>query len=1053
MKTTVSIQKLKLKTYTSPDAEELPMFALNRSHQRTSGNPYPSRVVLKVNRETFEEKEYELIVLENAYIEVGILPEIGGRIFYAFDKTNSYDFFYRQHVIKPALIGALGNWISGGIEFNWPYHHKASGFMPVDYKIVEDENGVTVWLTENEPTFRISGTVGVRVENECALLETIVRLDNATPHYRPFLWWENAAVPANEQYELFFPHDVKYVNFHYKRSVTTYPFASNAYGTYNVINFKEITDISKHKNTRRPTSYFAAPSRYDFFGGYDSGKRAGVVHVADNNISPGKKMFTWAYNQLSKSWENALTDTDGAYCELMAGVYSDNQPDFAEIAPYENKSFSQFWYPISDIGSPDYANIYGALKLDGALKVYLNRPCKATIKAYNCGKEIHTFEADFLPGKCLDFGADILHTVGTRIVIETDGKKLIDYLVEDFSDIAIPDIKKELPDFNEVLSAQTLTLMGRHVDRYLDPCVLGDTYYKEALKRDPEFIDALTGLGRNLLIRTDPKAKEYLDKAISVTTQFNMRPDSGKLFYLSALSQNEPKEAYRLFRLSAWNNDTYASAMTEAGLTALKLENYSDAAYCFSEAAKRGSSYIAEPFLCYLKFKSGQKSGIIDYLEQVPYNRFGIFIAVLTGEKPVSDLIKMTDSDPCGTALDIAQILDKAGLRQEIIKLLKITAARDGLNIPTAYVCRYYGVEAQSDLEAFPLRDIEQKALLAFDEQKALYLLGCKKYNARCFDEAFLYWNRADGFGNDYKIKRALAVAHYTVLQDKKKALQLMNEALKLKPHDEQLIFETVYLMSISGIEAEKRLKFLNSVSKHIKRDDIILERATALIQQSKEEEAIKLLDSHVFVPCEGGEHAVADRYIQSYILKGIKLMAQEKYAAANDVFIKSFELPKTSGAGLWSESKEIPSLYLAAVCAEKTGNKKAAEEIYNNIISVDEDFFSKMYLKELFFFQALSYRRLGLTHIGDAVINKKRKVFNIELKKEDPGFFEATPFFLSFIDSSARRRESFYKYMLALCDMYAGKDISEQISFLMSIDPRSTEVSLLKAFMENIRS
>ena len=68
--------------------------------------------------------------MENDYIRLILIPELGGRVFEAYDKVNQYDFLYRQHVIKPALIGAYGLWISGGLEFNWPFHHRPSTYMP-----------------------------------------------------------------------------------------------------------------------------------------------------------------------------------------------------------------------------------------------------------------------------------------------------------------------------------------------------------------------------------------------------------------------------------------------------------------------------------------------------------------------------------------------------------------------------------------------------------------------------------------------------------------------------------------------------------------------------------------------------------------------------------------------------------------------------------------------------------------------------------------------------------------------------------------------------------
>ena len=128
--------------------------------------------------------------------------------------------------------------------------------------------------------------VGIVLRPDRSYLETRVKLSNRTPLRRSFLWWENAAVPVNKDYQIFFPHDVTYVNYHYLDSRISYPIAGE--GVFNGIDMTEPRDISWHKNTVDATSYFACASEYDFFGGYDHGKDCGVVHIADHHISPGK---------------------------------------------------------------------------------------------------------------------------------------------------------------------------------------------------------------------------------------------------------------------------------------------------------------------------------------------------------------------------------------------------------------------------------------------------------------------------------------------------------------------------------------------------------------------------------------------------------------------------------------------------------------------------------------------------------------------------------------------------------------------------------------------
>lgn len=212
---------VKIPTYQEGKTENLPMFAENRVHQRTSGNPFPNKVVLETYREERIEEEYTLLKLENEFIELAIMPKLGGKIWYAKDKRTGYHFIYKNNVVKPALIGVLGSWTSGGLEFNWPFHHRASTFMPVDYEVEQGEDYVTVWLSEHDPIDRMKGMVGVSLKAGECIFETKVKLDNLSDTRRSFLWWENTAVPVNKNYELFFPEDVNYVRFHYKRSVTT----------------------------------------------------------------------------------------------------------------------------------------------------------------------------------------------------------------------------------------------------------------------------------------------------------------------------------------------------------------------------------------------------------------------------------------------------------------------------------------------------------------------------------------------------------------------------------------------------------------------------------------------------------------------------------------------------------------------------------------------------------------------------------------------------------------------------------------------------------------
>ena len=339
-------------TYEVGKPEKNPMFLEKRVYQGSSGVVYPYPVIESISDEKVD-KDYKAVYIENEYIKVMILPELGGRIQMAYDKIKQRHFVYYNHVIKPALVGLAGPWISGGIEFNWPQHHRPSTFMPVDCTIVENEDGsVTVWVNEMERMFHQKGMAGFTLRPGCAYLEIQGRVSNRTPLPQTFLWWANPAVEVNDEYQSVFPPDVNAVFDHGKRAVSSFPIAT---GTYYKMDYSAGVDISNYKNIFVPTSYMAVNSKYDFEGGYENDTKGGMLHVASHHYSPGKKQWTWGNGDFGRAWDCNLTDAyEGKgfrpYIELMAGVYTENQPDFAWLMPYEEKQFVQYFMPYREIG-------------------------------------------------------------------------------------------------------------------------------------------------------------------------------------------------------------------------------------------------------------------------------------------------------------------------------------------------------------------------------------------------------------------------------------------------------------------------------------------------------------------------------------------------------------------------------------------------------------------------------------------------------------------------------------------------------------------------------
>ena len=1054
------VRKLVIPTYPEPKAEDLPMFAENRVHQRTSGNPYPNKVVLKVNRDQKINKEYEVVVLENEYLKIEILPEIGGRIYSALDKTTGYDFFYKQHVIKPALIGVLGSWISGGVEFNWPFHHRASGFMPCDYTLETLPDGSAVChLSEHDPIDRMKGMVSIILRPGEKRFETRMRLYNRTDTARSFLWWENAAVPVHEKYQIFFPQDVRYVNFHYLKSRITYPVAGD--GIFNGIPMNEPRDISYHKNTVPATSYFASASDYDFFGGYDHAKQCGVVHIGDHHLSPGKKMFTWGYCQLAKSWENALTDTDGQYAELMAGSYSDNQPNFSWLEPYETKEFSQYWYPISKVGAPTFANLEIAFKIDrknGVLRVQSTKVHKdARITVTDNEKTFFETVSDLSPESCLDFKTGALPQYVT-VSVSAGGDILAVYEEKNFDKFNMPDVIEDMPIAAEMNSAEELYLAGVHVAQYRDPAVEPDSYWKEALKRDINHIPSLIAMAKyEYSLYNFESAKDYAERAIKNITVYNERVESGQVYYVYAQileALGEYKRAYDYYYKAAWAADSVGKSMTRIAMLDIRNMDYKSAlkhADTALDYGRNNSLAKAARVIATKSLRLDASEMINEELTADPLNHYMRYLS------DTEDFYGIMDSNPLETVLDIVTDFDAMGLYEENVKLLDglLKAKPETAQPMLFYALGYYkylcGEDGEDEYKkgsaaeigkTFPVRKEELKILedviAKTNDKKAKMLLGCLLYNKRHYCEAAKLWEECD----DYISVRNLSVAYFSHLNRTDEALPLMMKAISLADDSEELIYETVVLMDKLGISAKEKIDFLTSHK--ITRDDCFTELAKAYNQDLQPEKAIETLMSHSFVPCEGGEHAIADQYLFAHLVIGRNALRNGNISDALEIFRKGQILPQSLGAGVWNHCKLVPLKYFEAICLEKLNNKAEADEIFIYIATIGIEYFSNMHLKELPYYQACAWKHLGEDIKAQRLITKYRREWKDIDKVIDDGFFGTTPFFISFTDNPKQLRRAQHCYLNALIADFTGDNEKAQAYILESLTLNSENLPAL---------
>ena len=496
------------------------------------------------------DKTYNGLFLENEFLKICVLPEMGGRIFQATDKTNNYEFFYRQHVIKPALIGMTGAWISGGVEWNIPHHHRASSFLPVDWKTIENPDGSkSVWVGETELRQRMKWSVELTVEPGRSYVKARTRIENRSPLIQSMLCWANVSVHCNPDYEVIFAPSVQHGTDHAKVRFCNWPMG------------KPGVDFRFWKNhTDQFRSVFAWDFENDFLAGYDHGREAGTVHVANHHVVTGKKFFLWGNHDRAKMWDQMLTDpwTDQQkkeslagndaqypqYLELMVGAWSDNQPDYSWIGPGETREHVQYWYPIRGIGGVKAATIDAAVNLERVAqdKLKIGFCSSGTFKkarafVWGNGKELLNREIDIDPG--CPFIADCSvpkDCEDSRLTVflqDADGKKLVEFQPQELTPEADPEIVKPTPAPKEIQTVEELFLAGQRIEQFHNARMNPMDYYEEALRRDPG--DARTNTAVGLRYARQAKwalAEKHLRTAIARLDKNYTRLKDGEPHYL-----------------------------------------------------------------------------------------------------------------------------------------------------------------------------------------------------------------------------------------------------------------------------------------------------------------------------------------------------------------------------------------------------------------------------------------------------------------------------------------------------------------------------------------
>lgn len=941
-------------TWLVGDPEPDPYFFTGRTYQGAAGHvyPYPIYDILTDER---TDREYKYLTLGNEYTEIGVLPEIGGRIFSACDRQTGYDFFYRQHVIRPALIGMIGSWISGGVEWNIPHHHRASSTLNTGYEIVENADGSkTIWIGETELRQRLKWNIGLTIFPGKSYVEARFQIQNRTPVMQSFLYWANVSVHCDENYQVQFPAGTSYGTTHSKTEYSDWPYARKDEDGNPI-------DDSMWANFTGSNSTFAVNYTNDYLVGYDFGKDAGTAHFANHHVVPGKKFFLWGTESV---WNRMLTEEDGAYLELMVGTFSDNQPDYSWIGPNEVRETRQYWYPIKGIGGAKNVTLEGAVNLVRKSPTQIMAGFNAT-SAYRNAKVIVKAGDSTLLEKIIDIDPDTPFigefTIDASLpdtalfagLYDACGKELVSYAPAPPQDTARPHPADRPKAPEEYGSTEELLLAAQRLEEFHNARVDPLPYYMEVLKRDSLDSRANVNLGIHHIRRGEwEKAEKYLQKAYMRLTGLHYMPDVARtgaiyhtnpkdgemLYYLgvTSLQLGKEKEAEAYFWKSTWYPGFQSAAYLYLAQLYWRQGKAGQASEAIDKSIELNSRSTLSKFVkSYILSSTGRtdearamlKENIaydpLDFLSRIELARLDNDRAAISGSIRHMGI-------PLQEIIEICTFYGSMGAYGEALDLLDHTMAdcpeyastpmqKNAVEPFTAspllnYMAGYYAYLAgdggraveyfrkaslMSPRYCFPSR-MEEKAMLEKaialnpEDGRAYYYLGNLLYYLDRKDEAIDAWTRSTGIDPSYGMAyRNLGFAADKHLSDKAAAAGFYRKAIAADNSDPKFFAELDMIEEALKVPSRQRLARMDKNRNTVLKSDDATSRLVYLyIGNGDYKKALDILETRHFRVWEGGQ-TVHTMFVDAHLLNGLRLLGRKHAGKALEEFLAAGTFPE----------------------------------------------------------------------------------------------------------------------------------------------------------------
>jgi tetratricopeptide (TPR) repeat protein len=970
----ITESRVTLPTYPYSDPDPVPILA--RLSMRGRG----SRLYPYFSYEKFSaaatEKPWTVIRMENPYIEVSVLPEVGGKVWGAREKSTNREFLYTNHVLKFREIALRGPWTSGGIEFNFGIvGHGPLTASPVDYLVRKNPDGsASCVVGAMDLPSRTRWSVTITLPKDKAYFETSPFWHNPTPFSQSYYSWLCASVKAGTDLKYIFPGRQS-IGHNYAVPLDSWPVDA------------EGRDVSWYKNNAfaGSKSYFTVGEYEDFYGGWYKDSNFGFGHWALYDDVPGRKVFIWGLSRAGEIWVDLLTDKDGQYTEPQAGRLL-NQSDHGSFAPYTVDRWRELWFPYKDIGPMVKASPLGVLHADvsgNALSVGLFPLGRVDddLVVSSQGKELFREHLSVRPAEVWNKKIPVTVDpesyevrIGNRLVYSSDPKR---------NDLSRP-LHFKVDDESTVeglfLSASRLEKERNYQDALQK--------YLACLEKDPLHIRSLTRVAELYARRAEyQKALGYIHRALEkamydpeanyvcgvISRRTGKLVDAKETLGWAARSMEYRSAAYCQLAEISLLEGNHELAL-EYGGRSIDFNMYNSSAYAVVSTACRKSGQ-----------KARAKATLDKLLEFDPLNhlaRFELYLLTPNG-RMLDDFKSLIRSELSQeTYLEVALYYVGLGCTEEAVAVLRSAPAHPTVSYWLAYLLKDRSREesrnyleraaASSASLVFPFREedipvFEWASSQTPDDWKPKYYLG------------LIYWGKgrvAEATGLLESCDRAdfppLFIARASLFRDSnpERALADYERAVKMDEKNWRAWHALSDFTARLGKNEEALTLARKAAQLFPDNVPIQIDLVKACLGTNNPLEAARLLDQIQALPFEGASE-IHGLYVKANVDLGLESMSKSDWDRALQSFEKSKLFPEQLGTGAPFEPDVRLQDYLEAVCHEKLGDRKKAEEIRRGITDYTIKHFNERAMYH--YIGAVALRQSGDRQKADELMKRAR--------------------------------------------------------------------------------